>query len=351
MINKIFTILILFLLASCSPTISDFKYYQSQPLAKTEFMPSADVVSGKSYKVVVFNFDEAENDVAKQADLGDSMTVNIQNVLTENHLAELVDRKAASKLEKEIALVEMNKTGSYQGPLIADYAVSGAIGNASFTKKFSAGSTFVNRDGTVVKIPPKFSYSSDVSGNIKIYEIPSMKVAANFEFKGKSSRSENVQSQGGVSLMGLVDFGGQQAKGVDRDDNLVRKAGKDSIDSMSYEIKNFFARMAYILEKRSLKDKVIFKINLGSSDGVKQGDKFDVISKYSVSNALTGNSDVEKRIIASGKVSDKIDPQTCWVIIDDKNDAAMIRLGDAVKFKYERSWFNDFVRFASNMMN
>ena len=120
---------------------------------------------------------------------------------------------------------------------------------------------------------------------------------------------------------------------------------------MSYKVKNFFAKMGYVLEKRSLKDKSIFKINLGSSDGIKQGDKFEIISKYSVNNNLTGATDVEKRIIATGKISDKIDPKTCWIIIDDKNDADLIRLGDTVKFKYEKNWFGQFAKFLSNLMN
>jgi hypothetical protein len=349
--NKISIGAIILLATSCAPTISDFKYYQQQPLAKTEFMPTEDVVNGKAYKVVVFKLDEDENEVAKQAGLGDALSIDVENVLTKNNLAELVDRKAATKLQKEIALAEMNKTGSYTGPLIADYAVSGSISNAGFSKKFSSGSTFINKDGTLVKIPPKFTYSSDVSGNLKIYELPSMKVTKNIEFKGKKSRTENVQNQGGVSVMGLVDFGGQQAKGIDRDDNLVRKAGEDSIESIDFEIKNFFSKMGYILEKRSLNKKSIFKINVGSSDGIKQGDKFDIIGKYSQQNAITGSSEVERRIIATGKVSDKIDPASCWIIVDDANDVELIRLGDAVKFRYERSWFDKISRFAGNLMD
>jgi hypothetical protein len=342
--------LMIALLGACAPTIADFNDYQNRSLSKSAFMPSAEVVAGKPYKIVVFELDEKSNSVASQARLGSSLAVNVENVLTNNHLAQLIDRNAAPKLGKEIALAEMNKTGSYKGPQIADYAVSGSIGNASFTSKYSSAMVMANRDGTLVRIPPKFTYSANVDGNIKIYELPSMTVAENLEFSGKRTRTENVQSNGGVSVLGLVDFGGQNANAASRDDNLVRQAGEDAIDSVSYEIKNFFAKQGYILEKRALKSKTIFKINVGSADGINQGDKFQVIAKYANQNAITNVVETEKRIIATGKVTDKIDPNYSWIVIDNKKDVELIRLGDAVKFKYERSFINKALRAINKIM-
>ena len=337
---------------ACAPTISNFNSYQKQPISKTAFMPDPEVIEGiRPNKVVVFNLDENDNQIAKQANLGASVTANIENVLTKNHLAKLVDRKSASKLEKEIALAEMNKTGSYKGPEIADYAISGTISNAGFTKKYSSGGVYPNKDGSLTRVPPKFTYTSEVGGNIKIYELPSMSVVENFEFNGKKSRTENVQSDNGVSIAGLVEFGGQQAKGSDRDDNLVRKAGEEAIDESSIDIKNFFARRGFILERRTLKSKSIFKINLGSTDGVAQGDKFEVTGQYETENPLTGKNEVERRVIGEGVVADKIDPKTSWVIIDDSQAIENIRIGDAVKFKYKKSVFNQIGKLAVNAMN
>ena len=347
----IITTSVLFFTA-CAPTISNFNSYQKQPISKTAFMPDPEVIEGiRPTKVVVFNLDENDIQIAKQASLGSAVTANIENALTKDRLAKLVDRKSASKLEKEIALAEMNKTGSYKGPEIADYAISGTISNASFTKKYSSGGIYPNKDGSMTRVPPKFTYIGDISGNIKIYELPSMSVVENFEFSGKKSRVENVQSDNNVSIGGLVEFGGQQAKGIDRDDNLVRKAGEEAISDLSVDIKNFFARRGFILERRSLKSKSIFKINLGSSDGIAQGDKFEITGQYETENALTGKNEVERRIIAEGAVSDKIDPQTSWVIIDDNQAIENIRIGDSVKFKYKKSFFNKIGKLAAGAMD
>lgn len=342
----------IFSLSACSPTISNFNAYQKQPISKTAFMPDPAVIEGtKPMKVAVFNLDEDDIEVAKQASLGAALSADIENVLTKNHLAKIVDRKATEKLQKEIALAEMNKTGSYKGPEIADYAISGTISNASFTKKYSSGGVYPNKDGTITRIPPKFTYTGEVGGNIKIYELPSMSVVENFEFSDKRSRSENVQADNNVSIGGLIEFGGQQAKGIDRDDNLVRKAGEEAIEDIAVDVKNFFARRGFILERRSYENKSIFKINLGSTDGIEQGDKFEITGQYEVENPLTGKTEVERRVIAEGVVSDKIDPKTAWVIIDDKKALENIRIGDSVKFKYKKSFFSKVSRLAENAMN
>lgn len=354
MFKKSLTILLAFFVVSCAPKITDFHLYKPKILPKTSFMPTSDEVNGKTYKVVVFPLDEENNELAKQADLGSSLMVNVENVLSTNRLAQLVDRKAAAKLEKEIALAEMNKTGSYKGPQIADYAISGTISNASFTKTYSSASTFTDLNGLVNKVPASFTYTSEVSGNLKIYEIPSMTVVENFGFSGGQARSENVQADNATNVLGIAgsssarshsgfigmaESSGYQVKGALRDDNLIRRAGQAAINSITLNIKNFFAKEGYILEKRALDDKTIFKINLGSADGIKRGDYFEIIGKYEVANSITGIVETEKRVIAQGRVADKIDPKSSWVVLDKEEDVDGIRLGDLVKLKYERRSF------------
>jgi PBP1b-binding outer membrane lipoprotein LpoB len=348
---KIFFLFIALIISSCSATkISDFTKYQKQFIGKTDFLPTQEAMEGKSPKIVVFALDENENQTAKQAQLGNAIANNIENVLSKNRLAELVDRKAAEKLQKEISLAEMNKTGSYKGPKVAEYAISGAISNADFINKYSSGSTYVDpKTLNVITIPPKFTYSSSVSGNLKIYELPSLTVVESIEFAGKKSRSENVQQKGGLSLGGLQ-IGGEQTRGNDRDDGLVRKAGEDAIDEIKVAIKNALAKKGYILEKRSYENKSIFKITLGSLDGIHQGDKLEVIGQYETENAISGKSEIERRIITTGKISDQIDPKTSWIIIDDKEKINSIRLGDAIKMKYEKSSFDSIAKLAKNMI-
>jgi hypothetical protein len=347
---KIKHLALIFLATSCSTTIKDFGNYQKQFLTKTQFMPTKENLEGKASKIVVFALDENDNQTATQAGLGNTMANNVENVISQNRLGDLVDRKAAAKLEKEISLAEMKKTGSYKGPQVADYAISGAISNAGFTSKYSSGSTyFVPKQG-MVNVPPKYTYSSDVSGNIKVYELPSLAVVDAVEFSGKKTRSENVQQSGGLNI-GALQIGGEKVKGTERDDSLVRKAGEDAIDNIKIAIKNIFAKKGYILEKRSYDGKSIFKISIGSLDGIKQDDKFEVLGQFETQNAITNETEIERRIIATGTVADIIDPKTCWVVIDDAKKVDQIKLGDSVKMKYKKSSFESSLKLAKSFMD
>lgn len=333
---------------SCAPKIKNFDKYQKQFLSKTEFMPSKEALKSKQPKIVVFTLDENDNKIATQSHLGNSIANNIENILAKNRLAELVDRKANKKLKKEITLSEMKKTGSYKGPIVADYAISGTISNAGFISKYSTGKTYFNpKNAQMVSIPPKYKYSSDVAGNIKIYELPALTVIETIEFAGKRSRSENVQQKGGFS-MGGIQIGGEKSKGASRDDSLVRKAGEDAVDNIKISLKNAFAKKGYILEKRTLNKKTIFKITLGSRDGIKIGDKFEITGQYEVENPITNQIDIERRIIASGVVSDKINAKTAWVLIKNKDHIGSIRLGDSLQIKYKKGRFADVTKIAKS---
>lgn len=341
---------LLLLITSCSTTIRNFDDYQKQFLPKTTYMPSRESIAGKAPKIVVFALDDNNNEIATQSSLSNSLANNVENILSKNRLGEIVDRKAATKLQKEIALSEMNKTGSYKGPVIADYAVSGAISNAGFTSKYSNGSTYFNpQSKQMVSVPPKYTYTSDVAGNLKIYELPSLAVVGSIEFNAKKSRSEAVQQDGGFALGG-IQIGGKKVDGSKRDDSLVRKAGEEAISDIEVDIKNFFAKKGYILEKRILENKAIFKISLGSEDGLRQEDKLEVSGQYENENALTNQVEIEHRIITNATVADHIEPKVSWIVISDAKKIDSIRLGDTVKLKYKKSRFAGVTKLAISML-
>ena len=346
---KLKLLALILIISSCTPTIKNFDKYQKQFISKSEFMPDEKTLENKLLKVAIFDFEEGDIEVAKQSNLGKSVATSMESILSKYRLAELVDRKATEKLQKEVQLSEMNKTGSYKGPKLADYAVSGSIANANFANKYVSGSTYMNpKTGDLISIPPKFVYSSQVVGNIKIYELPSLTVIDTIELDGKSVRTENVQQDGGISFGG-IQVGGTQEGGIQRDDGLVREAGADAVDEAESAIRNAFAKRGFILEKRTFDGKSIFKVNLGSEDGVKHGDKFELIGQYEVENSISGKSEVERRVVTMGVISDKIDPKNCWIILEDKKKADVVRIGDMIKMKYSKSAMKSFAKMAKNM--
>ena len=291
--QNLFLIFTLILINSCALSVNkNFGKYQTQFISKSAFAPTKEELYSKKPKIIVFALDENGNSVAEQSGLGKTIANNVENILTENSLAQLVDRNANNKLKNEIALAELNKSTSYKGPQVADYAISGAISNANFNSKYINGSTYVNpKNFQIVSIPPRYQYIAEVSGNLKVYELPSLKVVENIEFSGKEKRTENVRNKGGVSLGG-IQIGGEQMSGTQRDDGLVRKASQDAIDDISIKMKNIFSKTGYILEKRSLGKKTIFKVSIGRIDGAKKGDNFEIISKQEIENPITNEIEI-----------------------------------------------------------
>ncbi len=342
---KIKYFLLFFITISCAPKIKNFELYEKQFMSKSQFLPTREQLVGKIPKIAVFELDENNNEVAANATLKASIANNVENILSKHRLASIVDRKSTTKLQDEVKLSEINKTGQYKGPEIADFIVSGAVSNAGFVKKYRSGSTYIDpKTKNLITIPPSFLYESEVGGNLKIYEVPSLAVIEVIEFSGFASRTENVQQDGGFSL-GAIRFGGTQAKGIDRDDNLVRRAAEDAINSIEPDLKNALSQRGYILEKRSLNSKkTIFKISLGSENGIKNGDKFDVIAKYESQNPITNEVEIESKVIASGVISDIIDPKSSWIILKNEKDSSKVRLGDSIKMKYKNNIFKDISR-------
>lgn len=295
-ILKTLFILCFLFCCNCTAKISNFNQYQKEIIPTSQNVPNEEDLKSIKPKVVVFDFNVGDNSYAKHSNIGRSLAVNVENYLTNQKTIELIDRKVAEKLKDEIVLSQLkNIEASYNGPQVADYAISGDIS--------------------------KSGYKRGVSGSLKIYEIPSMRVVENFAFSG------------------------------------IADDGKDAINNISPKIKNFFSKKAYILEKKSLNGKAIFKISQGSNDGIDNSMKFNIINKTQSYNSITKNTQVEKRIIATGKVSNIIGPDSSWIVLDKTEYNNQIRLGDVVIFKHNRSFFekvahsiNNGIKFLINRM-
>jgi len=281
---KLLTAICLLSFCSCSVRISDFDQYQKMMLPNY----GVTIAEQSKAKVVVFNFNDAGSSYAKHAQLGQSLALEVENTLSDQKIVELIDRKVANKLNDEIALAEMNNAASsYRGPRLADYAIIGVIS--------------------------KSGYQKGVSGSLKIYELPSMKVMENFEFSG------------------------------------IRSDGRDAIDNISSNLKRFFSRKAYILEKRALGNKVIFKISQGHKDGVNKSSKFDIVRETNYHNVVTDKTKIDEIIIASGRVSRRINSDSSWVVLDKKEYNDKIRIGDAVVLKHKRGFLKKIVKYSKNI--
>lgn len=345
------SILLLLTTASCTSTkIRRFSKYEPAPLLRTTFMPEPEALESSSPKVVVFPFETGNSSISRQTNVNTTLMSSVESVLTKHVLADLVDRTAAEKLKEEIALSEMNQTGSYEGPMIAEYAINGTLGKLNFTSNFKDEVNIYDPvNMQTYHSPAKFIYTAEVGGIIKIYEIPSMKVVKTFDFKGKKVRREDVKTNRESILFGAISSKITRSNAKKLDIGMVQEAARRGIEDQTVEFKNFFAKRGYIVEKKKLGKSNIFKVSLGSVDGIKKGDKFDVVTKTEETNPLTNQKEVTTIKIAEGVISKEISPNYSWIKIKDKNSSQKIRLGDTVKMKYKRSFGSKLKRITTSM--
>lgn len=317
-----------------SHKVANIDEFQSTVVEKSKYAPSIEQMNRGKHKVVVFALDESGNEVAEQAQLGLSLAGNIEATLTEAKTAELVDRQIAERLKEEIKLAEMNNSGAYDGPIIADYAIAGSLTNAAFTHKFIEATSWVDKKGRLHQTPPSFRYTAEVDGILKVYEIPSMKVVRTIKFSDNKGRSEETRSA---------------SRYVERDDDLVRGAARDAISSIKAELKNQFAPQAYIIDKRVKDAKAVFKINLGLEQGAKPGDKCEIFTIRESVNQLTGEVETEKQKVCDAVITDQLSSNSSWIVASVK-ESSQVKLGDEIKIVYSKST-GEYLKDAGSLMN
>ncbi|MCV6608225.1 MAG: hypothetical protein OIF32_08440 [Campylobacterales bacterium] len=332
------------ILSGCGTAIKNVNAYKKDILKPTKFMPSKDILSGKSLpKVIIMDLDDSSSKTARQASLGKSMAGDIDSQLTKGKSADILKRVKKTNITEELKLAELSDAMGGDELNSANYIIGGKINSSSFKHEFVAKKGYYSKNG-YVSVPAKFFYTAEVKGQVKIYQLPSLKVVGSFDFDDNKQRTE----QAPTSFFG---FGKTDTSHkVTRDDGMIRGAGSDAVNSLRLPLKNFFARKGYIFEKRSKDDDVIVKVSLGSKNGAKEGEKVFFYTQEESGNPLTGETYLETIKIAEGVISDQVRPETSWIIIKEVYSGKELRAGDYMKIEYEKE-VGDYLNDAGKAIN
>ena len=131
---------------------------------------------------------------------------------------------------------------------------------------------------------------------------------------------------------------------------MIRDAGKDASTALRIPLKNFFARKGYIYEKRVDGGDVILQITLGSKNGAKEGNKVEIYTIKENKNPLTDEVLLEETKIASAVITNKIRPNSSWIMVKDIKKGEKIKMGDFIKIKYSKG-LSDYANDAGKLIN
>ncbi len=319
----------------CSNAIK-LSEYNPVNLQKGKHIPSKEQLSGigKS-KVIIMDIDDNNIKIAKRGNLGRSMASDINKELAENKNVKVLKRISSRSykdiIKKEIKAAELGKEiGEDIGQ--ADYLITGQIGNATFTNKFNEAYTTTDKKGRTTRHPARIEYEACVEGVLKVFSLPSLDETQSKSFNECSSFSEEARSPSDA----------KPSNG-----SLERKAGTEAMNTASYSLKNFFTSKGYIFEMRKNSDGSVIKTALGSKSGAKEGEDVEIYSVEDVNNPLTGETTTTDVLIGKGTISNKVTPVYSWIIVEELYDGRKIKLGDYIKIKYKKTFWDSIKRKAN----
>jgi len=295
----------------------------------TDPLPTPQEIEEGKAKVVIFKPDESGVALAGKANVGHSIATTLEQVIAITG-TEIVDRGIAQKLKQEIQLSEMKGLSAYQGPNVADYAITGTISTVNAGAKYTAASEWTDKKGEVHYVSARCKYTAQVAANLRIYKLPELSFLQTISIEDRASASEDTRG----SHCPQTD----SAKAA-----LIRKAASDAVDDVKLKFQNYFAPKAFVIERRVREQDSIFKLSKGTAAGFEFESEATFYHLDKSYNALTQKTTFEEYDVVEGVVSNLIGESHAWVLVDDAEKANQIKLGDYVKVTYESCTWCDLV--------
>ncbi len=117
----------------------------------------------------------------------------------------------------------------------------------------------------------------------------------------------------------------------------AKKAAMEALEDIKPELSKLFPLRGYIIQLRTAPDgKVRYAlINVGSKNGVKEGQEFFVIDFQAVQDPITGKTTCDQiKLPVTLKVSNQIQTDKAWAVAEgDKNQIMRLKLGQVVERK------------------
>lgn len=335
-------------MAGCTPTVmlSEYPEDTTSTMEQAARMPDKRMLEASQERTRVILLDADQTDGSKgNRELTEAFSREVEALLVKKGV-EIVDRTLANKLDQEIKACEMqgrSKCVSGVQPTMAQYAVKPSVTNATYSAtpvnaqtatggdklalmmSATYGSEFVQRyavDGVndQIIVKPHMLHNAKVSTTVKVFEIPSLREVKAVVGSGTQTQRTAERAQVGNAM--LVNA---LSTAVPSGENLA-------------ELANVFAPKGYIIGRRSNAKASIFRISMGSGQGVQPGVPVVIAREQENENPISGQKTIDLIDVVVGKVSDQVMPNESWVVPDDEDKAKKVNLGDRVLVRHSAGW-------------
>jgi len=125
---------------------------------------------------------------------------------------------------------------------------------------------------------------------------------------------------------------------------MIRAATQDALNDVRAEFLNQFAPKGYVLGKREKGGKSIYRISIGSEQGIVAGNKVVIFSEQENMHPITKKVSYDKIPVVGGTVSGIVTPSEAWIVPEDEDKAKRVRLGDQIEVVHKDSVWTKMFR-------
>lgn len=314
-------------LSGCfSTTIANPDKYIFVSMDNAAVLPTNAQLENRPYKVVVFDVNDKNLALAREAESGSTATRELVKQIRKSNTV-IVSKTGLDGLKNAI---DVQRT-DYTAPAGVDYAVTGNITVAKYTKEYEKVRYTTDKNGKVHVTEPYCAHGTLLQGTIGIYDVKTMRLAHSFAISSGSHKSVKKTVNQSHSCQSLP------RKEIT---TFLWSNGASAVGREDVQLMNFFRPKGYVLERRAKGDENIFKISIGKSNGVVADQDAVFYTADENKDPVTGAVTYVQNEIGEGTVSDKVHEKHSWVLIKDKELASKIKLGSVVKVVYEKSFMD-----------
>ncbi|NDY90654.1 hypothetical protein [Ideonella livida] len=274
-------------------------------------------------KLVVVEPGAGSSSLAQRAHLGQSVAGALRQAVAQRGV-ELIDSGTLPPvLAQQLRTAEALGTSTYQGPQVANFAFVPEVTMAEYDAPFQDALRVPIKGELVTVVPAQFKHRAQVRLNIRIVEMPSMKLLRTVRASGEAKESD-----------------GGRARNDETGATLMRRAAADAVQKARDELLQMFKRRGQVVARRDCRvgsfptaeEHVMLLISMGSEQGLAAGDQIEIYLEEEF-QAPGVAPRMDRKLLASATVTSDLREHDAWVRLS-RQAASKVRGGDFVAVTY-----------------
>ncbi|PJA23739.1 MAG: hypothetical protein COX57_12225 [Alphaproteobacteria bacterium CG_4_10_14_0_2_um_filter_63_37] len=109
---------------------------------------------------------------------------------------------------------------------------------------------------------------------------------------------------------------------------IAQDALGEAVETAKAPLSKIFAPQGYLKQVYlRIDEPAVANLNLGEKDGIKPGQQIEILSFETITDPITGQSEVQKYRVATMTIVDPIQPHDAWAQIDDAAKSGLLKVG------------------------